>query len=304
MTQNDPPHADAAERLQALLSGSLSPDEMRQVLARVARDDGARRMLDEMLTTERTLRTAYGYDRTEGKMRDSLVSLLTSLRANEIPAETDGDRAARRPAIRMRRVLGALAASVVVAASLYVAISSHLLNRSIQTQLSHSQILDSAALPKVTSTEKAAYSRIWSEVAQAAGGPKPWVLLSNGGGEFGYLASPSAGAGEERLLLVRCLVTTGDGRVQTINLLVPARKNLRLSLPEIVQLAGQPVACDIAIDAESAAVGLTVGKDSSGAAGVRGRVGFDNKSVEIGELRIGGKPLRVVVQAVPLGAVG
>jgi len=303
MTQNDMRHADAAERLQALLSGSLSPAEMRQVLALVARDDGARRMLDEMLALERTLRAAYGYDRTEEKMRDSLASLLASVGAGEIPAEKERAGAAHRPAFRIRRVLGALAASVVVAASLYVAISSHLLNRSMQTQLS--QVLDSAGLPKVTETERAGYSRIWSEVAQAAGGPKPWVLLSNGGGEFGYLSAPSGGAGEERLLLVRCLVTTGDdGLVQTINLLVPARRNLRLSLPEIAHLAGQPVACDIAMYAESATVGMTVGKDSSDAVGVRGRVGFGNQSVEIGELRIGGKPMRVVVQAVPLGAVG
>jgi hypothetical protein len=203
----------------------------------------------------------------------------------------------------MRRGLGALAASVVVAASLYVAISSHLQNRSMQTQLN--QVLDSAALPKVTETEKAGYSRIWSEVAQTASGPTPWILLSNGGGEFGYLPSLSAGAGEERLLLVRCLVTAGDdGRVQTINLLVPARRNLRLSLPEIAHLAGQPVACDIAMGADSATVGLTVGTGSADAVGVRGRVGFGDRSVEIGEFLLGGKPMRIVVQAVPLGAVG
>ncbi|MCX5654981.1 MAG: hypothetical protein NTY65_10080 [Planctomycetota bacterium] len=303
MTQDDTHHADTAERLQALLSGSLSPAEMRHVLAMVARDDGARRMLDEMLALERTVRAAYGYDRTEEKMRDSLASLLASLRAGGIPAEKERLRASRRPAFRVRRVLGSLAASVVVAASLYAAISSHLLNRSMQTQLS--QVPGSAALPKVTETERAGYSRIWSEIAQAASGPKPWILLSNGGGEFGYLPSPSAGAGEERLLLVRCLVTTGDdGRVQTINLLVPARRNLRLSLPGITHLAGQPVACDIAMYADSATVGLTVGKGLADAVGVRGRVGFGNQSVEIGEFLLGGKPMRVVVQAVPLGAVG
>jgi len=303
MTQDDTSHADAAERLQALLSGSLSPSDMRQVLALVARDDGARRLLGEMLAFERTVRAAYGYDRTEEKMKDSLASLLASLGAGEIPPERDRAGAARRPAFRMRRVLGALAASVVVAASLYAAISSHLQNRSMRTPLN--PVLDSAAMPKVTEAERAGYSRIWSEVAQAARGPKPWILLSNGGGEFGYLPSPSAGAAEERLLLVRCLVTTGDdGRVQTINLLVPARRNLRLSLPEIAHLAGQPVACDIALCADSATVGLTVGKGSADAVGVRGRVGFGDRSVEIGEFLLGGKPMRIVVQAVPLGAVG
>jgi anti-sigma factor RsiW len=303
MTQDDTHHADAAERLQALLSGSLSPAEMRRVLALVARDDGARRLLDEMLALERTVRAAYGYDRTEEKMKDSLASLLASLGAGGIPAAWDPAGAARRPAFRMRWVLGALAASVVVAASLYVAISTHLLNRSMRGQLN--PVLNSAALPKVTETEKAGYSRIWSEVAQAASGPTPWILLSNGGGEFGYLPSPSAGAGEERLLLVRCLVTPGDdGRVQTINLLVPARRNLRLSLPEIAHLAGQPVACDIAMYADSATVGLTVGKGSADAVGVRGRVGFGDRSVEIGEFLLGGRPMRIVVQAVPLGAVG
>ena len=302
MTHDDTSHADAAERLQALLSGSLSPSDMRQVLALVARDDGARRLLGEMLAFERTVRAAYGYDRTEEKMKDSLASLLASLGAGEIPPERDRAGAARRPAFRMRRVLGALAASVVVAASLYAAISSHLQNRSMRTPLN--PVLDSAAMPKVTEAERAGYSRIWSEVAQAARGPKPWILLSNGGGEFGYLPSPSAGAAEERLLLVRCLVTAGDdGRVQTINLLVPARRNLRLSLPEIAHL-GRRLACDIAMYADSATVGLTVGKGSADAVGVRGRVGFGDRSVEIGEFLLGGKPMRIVVQAVPLGAVG
>jgi hypothetical protein len=302
MTHDDTSHADAAERLQALLSGSLSPSDMRQVLALVARDDGARRLLGEMLAFERTVRAAYGYDRTEEKMKDSLASLLASLGAGEIPPERDRAGAARRPAFRMRRVLGALAASVVVAASLYAAISSHLQNRSMRTPLN--PVLDSAAMPKVTEAERAGYSRIWSEVAQAARGPKPWILLSNGGGEFGYLPSPSAGAAEERLLLVRCLVTPGDdGRVQTINLLVPARRNLRLSLPEIAHL-GRRLACDIAMYADSATVGLTVGKGSADAVGVRGRVGFGDRSVEIGEFLLGGKPMRIVVQAVPLGAVG
>jgi hypothetical protein len=47
-----------------------------------------------------------------------------------------------------------------------------------------------------------------------------------------------------------------------------------------------------------------VGKGSADAVGVRGRVGFGDRSVEIGEFLLGGKPMRIVVQAVPLGAVG
>jgi hypothetical protein len=56
--------------------------------------------------------------------------------------------------------------------------------------------------------------------------------------------------------------------------------------------------------ADSATVGLTVGTGSADAVGVRGRVGFGDRSVEIGEFLLGGKPMRIVVQAVPLGAVG
>ena len=196
-----------------------------------------------------------------------------------------------------------LGAAAMIVVSLYVAISAHIQSRAIQAQLD--RLVESAALPQVTEAERAGYSRIWSEVAGPAGRPKPWILLSNGGGEFGYLPASLGGGADEGLILVRCLIVTAEGKqVQCVNLLVPARRDLRLSLPEVGRLAGLPVACDLAMEEGGAAVGLTVGENSADAVGVRGRVGFGNRSTEIGQFRINGRPMRVVVQAVPLGAVG
>jgi hypothetical protein len=143
-------------------------------------------------------------------------------------------------------------------------------------------------------------------VAEGATDGLPWVSFSGGEGEFGYLPAGPKGDGQERLVLVRCLLATVDGRVvKTINLLLPSRRSMQLSLPDIDRLAGRPVGCDVAIDQMHAAIGLRVGDESAGTAGVTGTVPIGKQPVEIGQLRINGQGLRVVVQVVGLnGAVG
>lgn len=294
------------QQLQGLLSEGLPADEVRALLARLADDPRARELAHDVLVLERQGRAAYGYDLADARMRNSLAALLTSLRENGAPAGSrlpaaQVARAARRPALRFRRLLPFAAAAAVVVASLYIGASAYLENQNTLTRLS--QLGEAAALPRLTEAERASYSRIWSEVGEAASGSKPWILLSDSGGEFGYLPAVSGDA-DQGLLLVRCIVLAPDGRqVETVNLLVPARRGVRLSLPAIGQLAGQPIGCDIATHGTWAAVGLTVGRDPAEAMGVRGRVGFEDRSAEIGQFRLNGKRMRVVVQAVPLGAV-
>jgi len=294
------------QQLQALLSGGLPADEVRALLARLADDPRARELARDVLAIERQGRAAYGYDLADARMKDSLAVLLASLKESGSLAESRMPAAPRavagfRPASRLRRLAPLAAAAAVVVVSLYVGASAYLENQNTQTRLS--QLREAAALPQLTEAERASYGRIWSEIAEAASGSKPWILLSDSGGEFGYLPAVGGDA-DQGLLLVRCIVLTPDGkRVDAVNLLVPARRDVRLSLPAVGQLAGQPIGCDIATHESWAAVGLTVGRDPAEAMGVRGRVGLEGRAAEIGQFRLNGKLMRVVVQAVPLGAV-
>jgi hypothetical protein len=322
---------DVAEALHGLLNGRPSPDERRRVLWLVAGDEAARDLLRRMLVLERQARAAYGLDRAETQMRESLASLLASLRSGtaagaagnpplpagappraaspgqggSVQAEAASGRRTGRTTLRFRRAFLPLAAAVAVAASVVVAVVTHVENERMRDQLARF-LQTAAAPPLVTPAECAGYRRIWSEVASTAGGPEPWILLSDGGGEFGYLPATAETGRDGRLLLVRCVVLTADNRpAETVNLLVPAGRDLRLTLPEVGELAGLPVACDIAAHDGWAAVGLTVGSNTAEAVGVRGRVGFGDRSVEIGQFRLNDRPMRVIVQAVPLdGRVG
>jgi len=304
MTQ--PEQADLEERLQTLLAGDLTPEETRDLLACIVGDDAARERLREMLALQRQLRAAYGYDRAEPAMKRARAAFLRSLggtgpaAVGGLPAS--GTARAARPVYRRLHVVLSAAAAIVLAASAYLAVTAHLQNRAVEKYLG--QTAEPPAVPPVTPAERDSYRRIWNEVARGATGPKPWVLLSDGGGEFGYLPASGEGAGE-RLLLVRCTVLTMQGgRVETVSLLVPARRGLPLALPDVGRVVGRPMACRLVAHEGWVSVGVTVGKDSE-AVGVQGRISLTNRAVEIGQLHLGGTPMRIVVEAVPLdGAMG
>jgi hypothetical protein len=156
-------------------------------------------------------------------------------------------------------------------------------------------------IPQLSEAEWRGLSRLWKEVAEGTGNSQPWVLMANNEGQFGYLSAPPQ-VGAPRLLLVRCLLTTGDpAGAETLCLLVPARADLHLSLPQVGRLGGQSISCDVTTADNWTTVGLTLGTDSSKAIGIRGRVGTGGKPVEIGELHTSGGLLRVMVQDVTVG---
>jgi hypothetical protein len=184
------------------------------------------------------------------------------------------------------------AASVAIAVSLYLGITAHWPAPPAQPP--------ALALPQVAAAEMNSYRRLWGQLAEPAGSA-PWVLLSNGGGEFGYLPGVSGGSAGQ-LILLRCFVLGADGRtVEKVNLLLPARRAVRLLLPEAGRLAGEPLRCEVSTEGRWASFGVTVGDDPA-AAGVQGRVRIGDRPAEIGQFKIDGRELRVVLQAVPLGA--
>jgi hypothetical protein len=303
---NSEPFEEAIEqRLANLIGGHLAPGEAQEVLSLIARDDQVRRRLDEMLSFQAAVRQAYGYDRAESPIRKSLPTLLAALRSQEIPAAVAAAvprrLAAHRPARRVLRVLAYAAALAMAAVSIFMAVSARNETRATREQLA--RLFETTAVPKVSDAERQQFRRLWTEVADGADGPQPWVVLSDGGGQFGYLPAAAGRAPDERLVLIRCFVVSAQAeRVETVSLLLPARRGQRLAIPDVGRLLGRSLACEVTMDNDQAAVSLTVGQGTGPAAAVRGNVGFGQRGGEIGQFSVGGEPLRVFAQAIPLGA--
>ncbi len=308
---------DLEGRLHGLLGGDLSPAERRAALRRIIRDEAARRTLDEMLAVQERSREAFGYDRADEAMREPMERLSASLAPGEAPGEapeeapgeapeevpvaphpTPSDRkrnAGRRPwPVWLVRV----AAASVIAASVFAAGVSWRNNRLLREKMK--ELHAPVAVARVTPAERDGYRHIWENVAGGGEG-RPWILLSDGTGEFGYLPPAGTEADPSGLILIRCLLASLDGReVQTLNLLLPRRRIEGLSLPVIGRVAGEPIACDVSAGRGRAAIGLTVGEEAAEVSGIRGTAVIDGSPVEIGQMRLDGRRLRVVVHAVTL----
>jgi len=289
-------------RVQALLGGDLSREETDEILLRIAREDRARTVLRESIELRDRSRAAFGYARADEAMRASMAAVIASVERPERTVPARPWRGAR--ALRAALVPLLVAVVLVGSASVYVAVLSHANNRMLRYQLA--AIRASLEFPKITDAQRDGYRRIWASVSDDPNGPAPWVLLSEDGGQFGYLPRGSVRGPRHRLILVRFLMATPEGRqVGTVDFLVPAGRDLRLSVPQAGRLAGLPVSCEIATSDDWAAVGLSVGKRTAGGVGVRGRVSIGRQWREIGEFRLDGRRMRVAVQALPLDrAVG
>lgn len=289
-------------RIHALLCGELRPDETAEVLTAVAADEDARRVLREMLAVQRGARTAYGYAGAGAAMKAGLARLLAALPDQEAVPSGRG-AAAGDPRARRTRWLPRVAAGLVVAASLAATALS--LHYAWGLSRSGLRVQETVWAARVTPRDQGRYRLLWDQVAGGAAERDPWILLSDGIGQFGYLSARARTAADEPLVLVRCLVMTLDGReVKTVNVLLPAG-DARVSVPEIASLGGRPLACALVAEPGWATVGLEVGGERDVTAGVRGRVPVGEGPVEIGQFRLPGQRLRVVVQAVALeGGVG
>jgi hypothetical protein len=189
----------------------------------------------------------------------------------------------------------------LIAVSVYLAALSRSDSRLLREELA--SLRRSVELPDISPAQRQAYQQIWHALGDQAGRPRPWVLLSQDTGEFGYMPAAAARAGGRTgPVLLRCVLATSLGRrVGVVSLILPAGPDLKLSVPGAAELLGLPVACEVSSqDDRSAAVALTVGGGAGMEAGVRGRVTLDGAWVEIGQFQLNGQRLRVAVQALPL----
>lgn len=290
MTDQD--RKELERRIHSLLNGLLGATERDDLLGMILRDRGAREVFDEMLEWQVRARAALG------PVDEKAVAARVQAVCRSASSGRRGPGPARRGVGRRRwgmRVLLSSAALVMVAVSAYVWGRS-----SGRAGLPARRSGGPAGAPVLAAAQIEQFRRIWQHVAEQDSGARPWMLLTPGGGEFGYVPVDEAADGRLGLLLVRCLLAGADGRdVRVIHLLVPSQKGLHVSLPEVMRLADDPVRCDIATGEQWATTGLTVGAASPGV-GVRGQVRIGGELTEVGCFALHGRNLSVWVQVVPL----
>jgi hypothetical protein len=300
MIMDEPTRLDLEGRIHALLCDGLEPAARLDLLAQVAHDDEARRLLGEMVAIQRQARQACGQEAAEGTMARSLAALLDNV------AQDAGLAAERQPdnttlaLPRGPRVRPGLSVFAAVAAAAAVLIAVVALQRTMGPGDQPAPRAQPIPPVVVSATELANYREMFRRVADGAGDARPWMLLADGAGRFGYLPT-ATGAPATRLILFRCQLVNAQGEVlETLNVIVPAQEGLRLSLAEAGRLADQPVHCEIAPDASGATCTVLVGNDPAAGTGVRGRVIVGEGPVDVGRFRVDGHALRVVFQALAI----
>lgn len=292
--------------IQALLVGKLGQAETAELLARITEDDNAREILADMIALQRQSRQAYNCDVEDEVIQAALARTLDALKAFGVRRSETSD-GATVPAVHRRRkrnlrVLAwpvRIAAIVLIGVCVYVAVVARQDREVLRNQLARME--EYVALPKPTAGELAGFRQVWFQVAESSESTRPWVFLSDGRGEFGYVPVEAGADDANELILLRCVIVDVDGRAaKQMNLLLPARRALRLTVPDAGQLVGRPLRVTVSATREWAGVDLRVDADTTGSVGLVGRAQVGADAVEIGQFRLSGHKMRVFLQVMTL----
>jgi hypothetical protein len=287
-------------RLHALLVGALDDADRREVLREVVANEAVRARLAEMIECQQQARRAVGCEGADAEMRAAMARTLARLSAGGAPDEGAG-RGVARPRYRRRGALGRWAAAAAAVALVAAGVLLLAYRGSPPLQESAREVRGAIPMPGPTAGEMVAYRRLWRRVRDPHSDESPWVLLGEERSEFGYLAGAAGTGHHERLLLVRCWVVSVDGRrLGQVNLLLPADRAVRLSLPEAGRLDGRVLGCDVATGRQWATVGLQVGDAPVETVRISGRAKVGVGPVELGRFQLEDRPLRVLLDVVPL----
>jgi len=294
---NDEARLELEERIHALLCGALDEPQRRSLLLTVARDEAARRLLEEICVFQRDARAALICPADEEAMQSGLRRLLACLDAEDTaPAAAPPTRRRRRPRPVAGTWVWRLAASAALAAALVLAVAAY--HAGSRTRDDLRRLDRRIAMAQMTASELATYRRVWREVAGPAGRPKPWVLLHDGGGRFEYLPGTEAEGAAGRFVVLRCALATDDGEVlERVNLLLPAGQVVRASLDEAGRLAGRTIRCRVDAEGERVGMDLELADGAAGTVGIRGGVRLGDRPTEIGRVKLNGRTLRVILDA-------
>ncbi len=286
--------------IQPLLAGGEEASSRRKLLWRIVQDEQARRVLVEMLQDQSDARAAFAFDRVDQAIEDSFAKVKASLsRARRAAAGAPPGRW-RALSVRMLPWLSALAAVVVVAASMYVTLTARSGKRLLEERLTRLETAGAAPILTVGEPEMARYRFLWNQVAQ---GSNAWVLVNDSEGRFGSIASVPPSVPGTGVLLLRCRILDEAGRqVYATDLLMPDREGMSFRLPDAGRIAGRPARLDIATAGRRASVSLSLDREEAAATGVAGQTALGSDTREIGRFRLEDRTLRVYVrtQRVPL----
>ncbi len=289
-------------RIQELLAGQSGQAETAELLAVIARDDDARRILSDMVELQRQSRRSLGCDVDADDLQTSIAGTIDSLRsmrsATVESVRTQRKRRGRSVRILIGRIAWPIraAAMVVIGVSVFLAVTARHDSRMLRDQLARMD--RTVTFPKPTTDELAGMRLLWKQLSEGSGDSRPWVFLSNGTGQFAYVPSDRHAADTGGLVLLRCMIVGEDKQgAMRMNLLLPARQAVRLTVPEAGRLVGQPVQLTVSSSNEWAGMGLKVG---DGPAGVQGRVQIGGGAAEIGQFRLDGQKMKVFLQAMTL----
>ncbi len=193
-----------------------------------------------------------------------------------------------------------VAAVLAIVASLYVAVTTRLENLKLQRDFAaHEQL--PLTIPVLTAKEAANFLTVWNEVLDRDRPTRPWVLLGDASGRFGYIQTDGGAGAGTRPVVVQCILFDDAGTpVSKLNLMLPGRREIQLSLPEVALAGDFPVNYDVWVADGKAGIGLTIGDKAANAGGLQGWTNIGEGSTEIGQFMLDGKRLRVVLQAQPL----
>jgi len=280
-------------RIQKLLAGTLGQADTAELLAEIARDAAARRVLDEMIDLQSTCRRLLACDVSDDDVRRGSRDTVASVDAR--PGRTVVSTKRRSPGHALLGFSWAIrfAAAVVVVASVYVALTVRLDSRLLRDELAKTR---SRATVRMMAKQDLVYlQEVWAQVATSSEDVVPWVCLSDGGGAFGYLPATATGPGTDGLVLLHCVIVGADGReARRIRFLVPAYSE-SIAIPAAGRLAGQPVHLVVSSAGRWAGMNLAVGTD--GRTGLRGRASVGGGAVEVGQFRVGAQKMTVFLQA-------
>jgi len=301
----DQEQLDTECSIHALLCGRCDDAERFALLKRIARDENLRGLLGEMIQTQELARAAYGYPGADQSLQLSLPAALADLSAGQEHREAAKPAPRRRLGLSAwRRTFWPAAVGAVIAASVFLAIDVHRTNVLLREQfLAEGNRVEPILAGQIQPAEMQRLRDIWAEVADGGEASRTWIFMGGQSGEFGYVSGAKP-TGTDRPIVVRLILLSADGKVmEKSNLLLPRQAIGRLSLADAGRLWGMQLGLEVDSSDSRTRVALTVGQGGGGdSVGVSGKVRVGNGAEEIGWLRVAGKDLRVIIQAIPLSA--
>ena len=301
----DQEQLDTECSIHALLCGRCDDAERFALLKRIARDENLRGLLGEMIQTQELARAAYGYPGADQSLQLGLPAALANLPVGR--EHRDAAKLAHRRrmgASAWRRTFWPAAVGAVIAASVFLAIDVHRTNVLLREQfLAEGNRVEPILAGQMQPAEMQRLRDIWAEVADGGEASRTWIFMGGQSGEFGYVSGAKP-TGTDRPIVVRLILLSADGKVmEKSNLLLPRQAIGRLSLADAGRLWGMQLGLEVDSSDSRTHVALTVSRGGGAdSVGVSGKVRVGNGAEEIGWLRVAGKDLRVIIQAIPLSA--